>query len=59
MTFKKMIQEATFQRLRANWDQQQPLKGTGGEIDFIPMAAHGMRRGRLGIWPMRSGLWDA
>ena len=37
MTFKKMIQEATFQRLRANWDQQQPLKGTDGEIDFIPI----------------------
>ena len=37
MTFKNMIQDATFQRLRANWDQQQPLKGTDGEIDFIPI----------------------
>jgi len=37
MTFKKMIQETTFQRLRANWDQQQPLKGTAHEQDFVPV----------------------
>ncbi|MFC0687151.1 hypothetical protein ACFFF8_21425, partial [Novosphingobium clariflavum] len=37
MTFKNMIQDATFQRLRANWDQQQPLKGTPHEQDFVPV----------------------
>ncbi|GFM27153.1 DUF2958 domain-containing protein [Novosphingobium sp. PY1] len=37
MSFKNMIHDATFQRLRANWDQQQPLKGTEKEIDFIPV----------------------
>lgn len=37
MTFRNMIQDATFQRLRANWDQQQPLKGTSREQDFVPV----------------------
>lgn len=37
MSFKNMIHDLTFDRLVANWNEQQPLKGTAKEIDFMPV----------------------